>query len=47
MPVASLVRDRLLSAMADGRGDQDRAALDSAVSRAAGLPGFADRQNGK
>ena len=38
MPVASLVRDRLLSAMADGRAAQDWAALDAAVSAAAGLP---------
>ncbi len=37
MPVASVVRDRLLSALADGRADQDWAALDSAVSAAAGL----------
>lgn len=38
MPVASLVRDRLLSAIADGREAQDWAALDAAVSAAAGLP---------
>ena len=38
MPVASTVRDRLLSALADGRADQDWAALDAAVSAAAGLP---------
>ena len=37
MPVASVVRDRLLSALADGRADQDWTALDAAVSAAAGL----------
>ncbi len=38
MPAASLVRDRLLSALAAGRSEQDWAALDAAVSAAAGLP---------
>ena len=37
MPVAGVVRDRLLTAMADGRADQDWTALDAAVSAAAGL----------
>ena len=37
MPAASVVRDRLLSALADGRADQDWTALDAAVSAAAGL----------
>ncbi len=37
MPAASLVRDRLLSAVANGREAQDWAALDAEVSRAAGL----------
>ena len=37
MPMASVVRDRLLSALADGRADQDWTALDAAVSAAAGL----------
>ena len=37
MPAASGVRDRLLSAIALGRGEQDLAALDAAVSAAAGL----------
>ena len=37
LPAASAVRDRLLSAIAQGRGEQDIAALDAAVSAAAGL----------
>ena len=37
MPIASLVRDRLMASVAKGRGELDWAALDKAVSEDAGL----------
>ena len=37
MPIASLVRDRLIASVAKGRGELDWAALDQAASEDAGL----------
>ncbi len=42
MPIASLVRDRLMASVAKGHGELDWAALDQAVSEDAGLVATAD-----
>ncbi|WP_256374774.1 hypothetical protein [Allocoleopsis franciscana] len=39
MPLASLVRDRLISSIAKGRGEIDWTGLALSVSEEAGIPG--------